>query len=143
MDNYDVKLKTSHDRPAKEVIGQNSKFKISKTTIILMIIVALFFDLIQFILSLMVIGFVVNWSISVFAWLTFFLWFKIKGVSFANPKRAGSLLGGFLIELIPLVDMLPAWTGAIILVILSLRVKQVAEKTPGGNFTTKTIPAKA
>ena len=85
--------------------------------------VALVIDLIQFLLDLILIGFIVDPIISIFAYLMFWFWFKLRGVSFTNPKRAA--IGGisFLLELIPGLDMLPALTAGVVMTYLSTRVK--------------------
>lgn len=75
---------------------------------------------------------VVDILISVWAWLTFYVWFKIRGVSFINPKRFAVLNGGALIEMIPIVNSLPAWTLAVFLLIGITRAEELLAKIPGG-----------
>ncbi len=97
--------------------------KISNFEAGLMIAVALIIDIVQFLLDLILIGFILDPIISVFAYLMFWFWFKLRGVSFSNPKRAA--IGGisFLLELIPGLDMLPALTVGVVMTYLSTKVK--------------------
>lgn len=93
---------------------------------VLMIMVALLYDGLQFLIELSLFGFgwTVNWIITVWAWLTFYVWFKFRGVSFIRPRRALAFGGGFLIELIPWINNLPTWTGVIIFLLLETRIKK-------------------
>lgn len=86
---------------------------------------------------------VVDILISVWAWLTFYVWFKIHGVSFMNAKRFAVLNGGALIEMIPIVNSLPAWTLAVFLLIATTRAEELLEKAgPLGTIASKALAAK-
>jgi len=108
------------DQSDTETPQAQSKQRIDNITAIFMIVVALCYDGVQVFLEWIVIGVAVNWILDIWAWLTFYVWFKMKNVSFANPKRALSLNGGFLLEFIPGLDELPCWTGAVIIMVLSV-----------------------
>ena len=84
---------------------------LNNTTIALMISVAIFYDVLQWLLAFIFMG----WLVSIFALLTFYVWFKMKGMSFMKPKRFAAFGGSFIVELIPIINILPAWTFAIIL----------------------------
>jgi len=100
------------------------KEKIDNITVVLMLSVALFFDGFQALLTLLLIGPFVNWLISIFAWLTFFLWFLLKGVHFTNnPKKILTFMGGSFTEIIPLVSSLPIWTATVALTILMIKAE--------------------
>lgn len=100
-----------------------------------MIMVALFFDGIQFGADLMTfipfVGFILAWvassGISLFAWLTFFLWLRLSGTKF-DTKIVATTVGAFFIELIPILNALPAWTLSIVLIILMQKSKKVLNK---------------
>ncbi|HBV01338.1 MAG TPA: hypothetical protein DEF00_03025 [Candidatus Taylorbacteria bacterium] len=106
-----------------------------------MLATALLFDSLQFGTDIMhvipIIGTiaqsVADILISVWAWLTFYLWFKIHGVSFMQPKRFALLNGGALLEMIPIVNSLPAWTLAVLLLIATTRAEELIKKIPGGS----------
>src|SRR3990167_4763114 len=94
---------------------------LSSITIAFMISVALFYDAIQAIIQIIpILGQILSSLIGIFAFLTFYLWFKLKGFNFATPKRAGYLGGGLLVELIPILNILPAWTLAVTLLAFDL-----------------------
>ena len=104
-----------------------------------MVAVAILFDAIQVGADLMhAIPIVGNASAVIFtilldiwAYLTFWFWFKIHGVSFMNPKRALALNGGLLIELIPIINALPAWTLAVVIIFITTKAEEEIAKTLG------------
>lgn len=107
--------------------------RITKSTAGMMVIVALLFDLIEILLNLVpFLGWILIWLMDMLVWLTFFLWFKVRGVGFSS-KRSLSLGLGLLIEIIPVVDILPGWTLAVILMIRSSwKEDDLAAKTVEG-----------
>lgn len=112
---------------------------LNNTTIALMICVALFYDALQVLLTPIFMG----WLVSIFAGLTFYVWFKMRGLNFVTPKRAGLLGGGFIIELIPILNVLPAWTLAIVLLALDSKIKKIATVVPGGEMAVGALSNKA
>jgi hypothetical protein len=108
---------------------------LSKFTVTLMVCVALFFDLVQFLLDLFhgipVVGnafaIVATALLSVFAFLVFWFWFFMHGIRFNTAKRLLSMGGGFIFELIPILNALPAWTLAVIVVITTTKIPQIAQ----------------
>ena len=96
--------------------------RITKATGMLMMCTALCIDLIQAAIGLMhfvpVVGnafaALLNTAVSVLAGMTFFLWFRIKGVRvFFGRKPTQKMVNttlSVIIELIPIVKLLPAWT---------------------------------
>ena len=102
-----------------------------------MIGVALFFDFLQFILGFVYMG----WLVGIFAGLTFWLWFKMKGISFMKPKRFAAFGGASLLEIIPIpfVASLPAWTAAVAYLALESKIKKVVAAVPGGNLAANAV----
>lgn len=104
-----------------------------------MIAVALFFDGIQFgtgwIYLIPYVGFFLEWAISsgvsIFAFMTFFLWFHLAGLKF-NSKIAVSTAGAFFVELIPGLSLLPAWTIFVVTTLLLLQTKKIVDKVAPG-----------
>ena len=96
--------------------------KISNPEFVMMIIVAVIFDSLQFIISLTsliggvtaLIGGIIATGIGLFGWLTFFVWFKIKGISFSSARRMTREVVTRLIELIPYLNMLPMLTFTVV-----------------------------
>src|SRR3989338_7539453 len=121
---------------AEERKRQGAKPRISPVEGILMVLAALTFDGGQFIFNLIpILGIVISIIIDIIAWGTFFLWLKMKGISFGFSAKFGrthrsgggqSMLRNplfiitcaFGVELIPILNALPAWTLAIVVTIL-------------------------
>jgi hypothetical protein len=93
---------------------------LKSSTVALMIAVALFFDVLQALLTPIVIGYFVP----VIAYPTMWLWFKMHGIDFISMKRAKTLGFGALIELIPGLDVLPAFTLTVARIALDAKIKQ-------------------
>lgn len=53
-----------------------------------------------------------GWIVSVLAWLVFYLWFRLSGVGLLDKgvRKLLLFLAGFIIELIPIINAVPAWT---------------------------------
>lgn len=119
---------------------------ISNFSAVLMVAVAVIFDLLQFFLNLLhfipaignAVAFVTTSILTIIAWLTFYIWFKTKGVTFNTSKRMLSLGGGFLIELIPILNALPAWTLSVVIIIGSTRIPAILGQEQSGNETETT-----
>ncbi len=105
---------------AKDTIGGVVSFqKISKLSSFLLLGTALFFDFLQAIVQpIQILGQVLAMGVDIFAFLTFIVWFLIIGVSFISPGRLVSIVGTFLVELVPVLDALPVWTFYILIMIL-------------------------
>lgn len=65
------------------------------------------------------------------AYPSIWLGFKLAApdVKFMTPKRALALNGGLLIELIPVLNALPAWTLAVVLIFLTTRGEEAIAET--------------
>jgi len=121
---------------AEERKRQGARPRISPVEGMLMVLAALTFDGGQFLFNLIpVLGIVISIIIDIFAWGTFFLWLKMKGISFGfsakwgKTRRSGGgesmlknplfiITCAFGIELIPILNALPAWTLAIVVTVL-------------------------
>ena len=101
-------------------------------TVVFMIAVAVFFDLLQFLLGFIYMG----WLVGIFAGLTFWLWFRQNGIKigFGNPKRVLGFAGTSLIEMIPipLLAGLPAWTAFVAVLALQNKFQSIV---PGADIT--------
>lgn len=107
-------------------IEKEKRQRISNIKWILMVAVAVVIDGLQFLLNFIpILGWFFVSLISVFAWLTFFVWFKFNGISFLEGKRAilkfASLFGVSIIEIFPLLNDLPAWTAYTVLMFFIIR----------------------
>ncbi len=98
--------------------------KISSVTAFFMIFVTIFFDAILLVISLFdlipvvgwIFGLLIGGLISGFAWMTFFMWFKSKGVEFKSTKHYATWICGFVFGAIPFLDII-AWTVTIAIMI--------------------------
>lgn len=119
-------------------MGNNKE--INKMVMWAMIAVALFFDGIQagsaWIYLIPFVGFMLAWvistGVSIFAFLTFFLWFHLAGLKF-NSKIAITTVGAFFIELIPGLSVLPAWTLSVILTLLFFQTEKITKSIIPGS----------
>lgn len=105
-------------------------------TIAFMIGTALFFDLLQFLLSFVFMG----WLVGFFAGLTFWWWFRQHGISFNKASRWGSFAFVYIIEIIPVLGDLPAWTAEVAWLALSSKAKEVVEKEVAKASSGKVVP---
>ena len=92
---------------------------------------AIFFDTLQMFLNFIVIGIIVNpVLVTPLASLTFYLWYKIKGVGLSDSaKRFAVFLTGFFIELIPILNILPGLILSTLVMITIVRAEDKAENT--------------
>jgi hypothetical protein len=106
--------------------------RITKTTAAFMIVVAVFFDLLQLLLTVLLIGIVLNPAIDVVAFLTFYLWFKLKGVSLTSSnKQLIATVSGYIVEIIPILNALPGITIATIARIIVVKTEDTLLKNNG------------
>jgi len=96
-----------------------------------MIFTALCFDGIQALIGwIPIAGNILADLMSIFIFLTFFLWFYMEGIKMITPKRMTSMIGGGLIEMIPYLNLLPAWTLVVVYLIGTTKIKEMAAKHP-------------
>ena len=109
--------------------------ELSKNTKWLMLGVAIFFDVLQWVLVWVAMDWLVVWV----AAPTFILWFWMAGRRF-SISQIMAFTGGTLLEGIPILGDLPIWTG---LILYLTRVEKIVEKTasvvPGGKTAAKAI----
>ncbi len=108
--------------------------KIKESQKWLMLGVAIFFDIVIALINLIpAVGQALSFFAGIFAFMTFWLWFKMNGMKFSSPKKAGAMIGGSIIEIIPVLNALPAWTATILYL---TRIEKIIDKTikqvPGG-----------
>lgn len=98
--------------------------ELSFSTSFLMTGAALFFDGLQILVGWVpIIGQIISPIIGFFALITFWFWFKIHGISFSKKKRAATIGAGAIIELIPILNLLPMWTLAVLRIISTNKLK--------------------
>ena len=107
--------------------------ELSSETIALMISTALFFDVLQWAFAFIF----MDWLVSIFAYMTFFLWFLLHGIKFSNPKRLLVAGTSMLIEIIPFVAALLSLTGAVTVIALDTKIKKHLPGAEKGQEDTK------
>lgn len=83
--------------------------------------------------------FLLGVPLTIWAWLTFYMWFKVRGVSFMQPKRFAIVGICGLADTI--MSALPAWIAAVALLIATTRAEELLEKIPGGEKLAKVAQA--
>ncbi len=105
--------------------------QIKNITAVLMIGTALFFDLIQALIGwIPLVGNILADLFSIIIFFTFLVWFWMNGIKMTTPRRLFALLGGGLAEMVPFLNILPAWTGVVIYLIGTTKIKELVEKHP-------------
>lgn len=105
--------------------------QLKDTTVFLMIGIALFCDFLQALIGwIPLLGNILADLMSIFIFLTFFLWFYMNGIKMVTPKRLSAMVGGSLVEMVPYLNLFPAWTGVVIYLIGTTKIKEIAAKHP-------------
>ncbi|MFZ2522013.1 MAG: hypothetical protein WAX44_01915 [Minisyncoccia bacterium] len=105
--------------------------QIKDSTAILMIGTALFFDALQALIGwIPIAGNFLADLLSIGIFLTFLVWFWFNGIKMITPKRLGSMVAGGLVEMVPYLNLLPAWTGVVVYLIGTTKIKELAQKHP-------------
>lgn len=120
--------------------------RIGTTTAAVMIFFAVLLDAIQFIATFLNIipglGVAVNWFIAIFAAIAFGLWFTLSGINYFSGKQAARktliAFSSVIIELLPIIDALPAITSGVVLMIVVSRIED-AEKNMDSEKTKKMV----
>lgn len=66
---------------------------------------------------------IVGSIVPVFGSLTFWLWFRMKGVDFNSSRKFVTSLSATLVEVVPVVNVIPAWTLATFLIVQEVRAE--------------------
>jgi hypothetical protein len=104
---------------------------ISTATSLIMVFTALLFDICQAIVGwIPVVGNIFASVVSLFVFMTFLFWFHMYGIKMMSLKRFGSLGLGGVIEMIPYVNILPAWTMVVMYLIGTTKLKDIASTNP-------------
>ncbi|MEI7513269.1 MAG: hypothetical protein WCJ74_01460 [bacterium] len=109
------KPQTQKQTPTQNQPASQEPSRISKTDFGLMLATAIFFDVVLAAIQLIPFaGSAAAMSFNTVPLMIFFIWYKLKGINFSNPKRAFSFFGTAIIEFIPVINALPTWTAEVI-----------------------------
>ncbi len=104
------------------------KRKIGFIQAFFMIVVAVIFDSSQWFIELIsfgMLGWFLNPIVSIFASMTFFMWFTLSGVSFIKPGKMLVMTTTTLIEVIPWINDVPAWTLGVIITLAMVYAEDI------------------
>lgn len=95
------------------------RYRIGTVQAFCMLLVALFFDIVQLLLTITIIGALATWIFGVIAWCIFTLWFLLNRVAFWDHggKKALTALFGIVLESLPFTGGLPLLTVSVMIVI--------------------------
>lgn len=99
------------ENTAVERESYDSTYRIGTLTFMLMMGLAFFVDLIQFLITLIsvgTIGAIISSMITGIAWIIFYIWFKMNGVGYVD-RRIALKIFILLLEFIPLLNALPIY----------------------------------
>lgn len=106
--------------------------KMDKVFFIKALIAAILIDLIYFLVGLTGLGdFVMAILVTAPATLFFWVWYKMNGISFNNPKRMLTGFGVSLDKFIPFLNMLPAFTAGVLIMYGSIKAEDQLAKNGG------------
>jgi hypothetical protein len=109
---------------------EEKRKRIGNTQGALMVGVAATIDGVQFLLNFIpILGWILTSLISIFAWLTFFVWFMFNDVSYLKGKavvlKVALIFCVPIVEVISILNDLPAWTAYIIIMLLIVKAEDV------------------
>lgn len=125
--------KTQEETPdtTKKIEKRN---RVKKSDVMLMVGVALLFDGIQALFLLIpLLGWILSSLLSIFAWLTFYLWSSIKGWGLSDSAKQFLVQWAIpFVEVIPVLNALPTWTLKVVLQISFLKAEDAIYNASGG-----------
>lgn len=89
----------------------------------LLLATALLVDTFQTMLGLVIVGALFSPLITVLAWLSYFVWYKLLDIGFMDRgvQKLFIFFGAGLLEMIPYINIIPAWTTSVILMIFIVK----------------------
>ncbi|HYF28972.1 MAG TPA: hypothetical protein VEA36_01240 [Candidatus Paceibacterota bacterium] len=112
--------------------GRRNIKRIDAVNIFFLVIVAVVIDVLQFFLTLTLVGSLVAFILSIAAWVLFFLWFLSLGVNYFNKGNAMKFLvglGSVCAELVPFLNAItPALTAGVVAVIILHNLEAAEEE---------------
>lgn len=113
--------------------------RIGNTQGVLMIAVAGIIDGVQFLLNFIpFIGWILTALVSIFAWLTFFTWYKFNGIDFLDSiLKFVTMFAVAVIEIIPVFNSIPAWIASVLVMLFIVRSEDVIFNKTGKNIQLK------
>lgn len=119
--------------------AQEKRIKIGAMQGTAMIFVALAIDGVQFLINFIpLVGWIFVSILSIGVAFMFWSWFKLNGVSFLRGKaallRVATISIGAFIEIFPVLNSLPAWTGTVIIMLVIVKLEDGVQNIGVGNL---------
>jgi hypothetical protein len=115
--------------------------KISNITAFFMITVALLLDLLQFLLTLLVLTSPIAELVTFLALCIFGVWFAIMRVNYFSGRKVGmkvaSAFGSAVVELVPILDAVPGITLGVAGVIVATRIEERSQQSAAPSVVGK------
>ncbi len=115
--------------------------RVTFATSFLMIGTSILYDGIQIILALIpIVGWILSFLVGVFAWLTFYLWTKIKGLDISNGTK--KIIIKWVtpgIELVPILNALPTWTLRTFLLLSTIKAEDTLYNASRGKLNIEKL----
>lgn len=102
--------------------------KIGTAEWFILILIALFVDIVQILLDLIAIGAIVNRIIDIAFGFLLGIYLHWRGVNMVSPQRLFALIGTFIGEEIPILDIMPFWTLDVVYTWYTVRAQQHPER---------------
>lgn len=111
----------------------NSEGDLPFTTFALMLGTAIFFDVLTALINLLPLGggIISSFILEPFIILTFWIWCKSKGINFTKGSRGILTAVTLIIGFIPIINALPEWTLAIIMLKVTSKSKRGLKQIAG------------
>jgi hypothetical protein len=97
-------------------------------------------DILQVLLNFFAIVVVINRFITMFMWMAWLFYLKMRGQKLISPKKLGSMIATYIGEIIPLLDSLPLWgiNGIVTMMLTKAeeKIEAAKEKIPMGSTIT-------
>ncbi len=120
---------------------EDIQYRISKITFYFMLTVAIFFDVIQVGLDFIpLLGWIASSMVALVAFLTYFLWFKMRGIGFMEKFGAKKLIAYAVIPLLEcFISFIPGLT---VMVIMTYSIVKTEDKLEEAGILTQKMREK-
>lgn len=106
------------------------RYRVSNVSLGFMLALAVVFDLLQFLLTLTVVGALFTLLFGFVGFIIYAIWFLILGVNYIQGRKAaaklGTLIATWVVEFMPLLNALPSMTVGVLLIALISRAEDRA-----------------
>lgn len=105
--------------------------RVGAFTSVLMVATALIYDGFQALVDLItlgLLGWIINPLINFWSFMTFTFWFYLKGIRFVKPGKALTVGATTIIEFLPFLSDLPTWTAAVTVILAQTYAEDIVRQ---------------